>query len=206
MALTDIDFSPPEIELPKSVATYLAQMEPRVEEFRSKTPGAFRGFVPSDYAAFYGALAHVVDRRLACGHLFCEWGSGLGVAACLASILGFDAQGIEIDERLFHASRKFADELGQPVQFVHGSFLPADVDDLVDEAYVENDGWSSMFAHSDDAYTRMGLDLEDFDLIFVFPWPDDEEVTARMFERFASTGALLLTYHDVDSMFRLRRK
>ena len=58
---------------------------------------------------------------------------------------------------------------------------------------------------ADDAYQQLDAEIADFDLIFAFPWPNDEELTARMFERFGADGALLLTYCEQDSV-RLRRK
>lgn len=205
MALKNIPFSPPNVQLPASVADYLQKMAPQVERFRSKTPGGFRGFVPSDYVAFYSALSHVVVRRLACGNTFCEWGSGLGVSTCLASKLGFDSSGIEIDDKLVQAADKFADQFEIDAQFVTGSFLPQGVDDLIDDAFAENEGEISMIAHSDDAYDQLGRELEDFDVVFSFPWPTDEEVTAEIFERFASVGALLLTFDEGEG-YRVRRK
>ena len=51
----------------------------------------------------------------------------------------------------------------------------------------------------------LGLEVRDFDLIFAYPWPNDEELTASLFERFAAPGALLLTYDETDAV-RLRRK
>lgn len=205
MALTNIKFSPPEIRLPASVEAYLDSMTSFVEQYHSQTVGGFRGFVPCDYVGFYRAVAHIVDRRLSCGNTFCEWGSGLGIATCLASMLGFDAAGIEIDERLFRVAERVAQEMALPVRFVHGSCLPPGVDDLVDDAYAENDGLISMIAHADDAYAELGRDLSDFDFVFAFPWPNDEELTTVIFERFACDGALLLTYDEVAA-YRLRRK
>ncbi len=49
---------------------------------------------------------------------------------------------------------------------------------------------------SDDAYDRLGWEIEDFDIIFCFPWPSDVELIERIFDRYASTGALLVTYRE----------
>jgi hypothetical protein len=54
-------------------------------------------------------------------------------------------------------------------------------------------------------HEALGLAVEDFDLIFAYPWPDEEGLTAALFERYAREGALLLTYHEVGGL-RLRRK
>ena len=205
MSLTDLQISTSKIELPSDVADYLDQMAPRVEQYRSKTPGGFRGFVPSDYVGFYSALADVVQQRLACGELFCEWGSGLGVSTCLASLLGFESSGVEIDGNLVEAADRFASEFDIQANFVEGSFLPQGVDDLVDEAFTENEGEISMIPHADDAYDQLGHELEDFDVVFSFPWPTDADLTANIFERYAAVGALLLTFDEGEG-YRVRRK
>jgi hypothetical protein len=205
MGLIEIDFSPPTVDLPIHVALYLRQMAPQVERYRSKTVGGFRGFVPSDYVAFYSALSHVVDQRLACGNAFCEWGSGLGVSTCLAGMLGFDAAGIEVDGRLVPAAVQLAEEYRCNAEFAHGSFLPAGVEDLIDSAFAENEGEISMVIDCEHAYDQLGKDLEDFDVVFCYPWPNDEGVTARVFDRCASVGAILLTFDEYEG-YRARRK
>jgi hypothetical protein len=43
------------------------------------------------------------------------------------------------------------------------------------------------------------------DVVFAYPWPDEESVTGELFDRYAGAGALLVTYHGGDD-FRLRRK
>jgi hypothetical protein len=42
-------------------------------------------------------------------------------------------------------------------------------------------------------------------VIFAYPWPDEEELTGALFERYAGANALLVTCHEVGG-FRLRRK
>jgi hypothetical protein len=60
-----------------------------------------------------------------CFAMFCEWGSGLGVVTCLAALLEFDANGIEVDSTLAHASRLLAADFDVPVEFAQGNFIPA---------------------------------------------------------------------------------
>lgn len=205
MPLTDIDLPFDPIDVPDNVAEFLREADHRSREFVSRTPMAFRGFVPSDYVSVYHALRAVVEADVACGHLFCEWGSGLGVVASLAALIGFDACGIEIDRDLFDASLELAEDFGIPVEFINGSFISQGADDLVDRAFADCDGGLSLEPHADHAYDELGLEVGDFDVVFSFPWPNDEELTAALFERFAAHGALLLTHGDPDFM-RLRRK
>ena len=46
--------------------------------------------------------------------------------------------------------------------------------------------------------------MEEFDLVFAYPWPDEEALIEGLFEGHARAGAMLLTYH-ADSTLRLRR-
>jgi hypothetical protein len=55
------------------------------------------------------------------------------------------------------------------------------------------------------AYQQLGLGPDEFDLIFAYPWPDEERVTDNLFEHYAAEGAVLLTYHGVEDL-RFRRK
>ena len=205
MPLIDIDLAVRPIDLPDDVAEFLREADQRGSEFISTMPAIFRGFVPSDYVSVYHALRAVADAAVACGNSFCEWGSGLGVVASLAALIGFDAYGIEIDRDLYHASRELAEDFGIPVEFVNGSFISRGADDLIDRAFADCDGGLSLDPHADQAYEELGLEIRDFDMVFAFPWPNDEELTAKLFERFAARGALLLTYCESNSL-RLRRK
>ena len=102
-------------------------------------------------------------------------------------------------------SLELAEDFGISVEFVNGSFISQGADDLVDRAFADCDGGLSLDPHADRAYEELGLEVRDFDVVFAFPWPNEEELTAELFERFAARGALLLTYCDSNPI-RLRRK
>ncbi len=198
-----------EVNLPDVLATvsdeesaFLRQADRRVGEYLDvRSNRNIHGFVPSDFVLVHSALRTIVDRALAPGDTFCEWGSGFGVAASLAAMLGFDAWGIEIDRDLVAASEELADEFDLPTNFVCGNFIPPGGDDCADD--VGELAWLAM--GGGDAYEEMGLDAEDFDVIFAYPWPGEEQVIADMFDRHAAVGAVLLTYHGLEGV-RLRRK
>ena len=42
------------------------------------------------------------------------------------------------------------------------------------------------------------MDPASFDVVFAYPWPDEEAVVAALFERHSSPGAILATYHGGD--------
>ena len=129
------------------------------------------------------------------GHRFCEWGSGFGVVACLAAMLGFEATGIEIEADLVDAARELAEDFDVSAEFIRGSFLPEGTDLM---------GRFAWFG-TDEGHDDPGLVPDDFDVIFAYPWPDEEGMIEALFEKHAADGAVLITYHGMDGL-RLRRK
>lgn len=205
MALTNIEFKLPSGELPADVRAFHMEAERRVGEFVMARQQPVRGFVPCCFETVFRALREISVRNLAAGDRFCEWGSGMGVAASMAAKLGFQACGIEIESDLCQASRDLALHFDLPVEFVTGSFIPAGSENLIDRAYAQVEGELTLDTQSDDAYDQLELDICDFDIIFAYPWPNDAKLTAAIFNKFASSGALLVTYHGNDSI-RLQRK
>jgi hypothetical protein len=183
--------------LPGDVRAFLREADRRVRRYLRD--GHAPAFVPSDYRHAYQALRAVADASPAGGGLFCEWGSGLGVVACLASLLGFDACGIEAEGGLVDEARRLADDFGLPVEFAHGSFLPAGYDAGDPDEFA----WLATGVGS--GYGELGLGPDDFDVIFAYPWPDEERLTAALFAHRARAGAILVTYHATDDL-RLKRK
>ncbi len=186
--------------VPHDVRTFLGEAERRIEEFNGEC--RVPGFIPSDYGRVYRVLRDLAAGSLAPGTRFCEFGSGFGVVAGLAAMLGFDASGIEIEPELVDAARQLADDFALPVEFVCGSFIPPGGEDCADGV---RNTFSWLTVHADDAYGELGLDPDDFDVIFAYPWPDEESVIERLFDRYAGVGAVLVTFHGGDDI-RLRRK
>jgi hypothetical protein len=121
-------------------------------------------------------------------------------------MLELNAYGIEIERGLVDASRKLADDFGLPVEFVHGSYVPSGAEAYVEETYADNNAESfSLVADADDAYDELGLDPDDFDVVFAYPWPGEECLIEGLFEKYAAEEALLLTYNQYNSV-RLQRK
>ena len=206
MPLVDVELTLHGLDLPTDVEAFLSEADSRIASFSKINPARARGFVPSDFATVYRALRPIAEGQLGPCHSFCEWGSGFGAVASLAAMLEFDACGIEIDRPLFELSIALAEDSGLPTEFVHGSFVPQGGESIAEEVYISNGGdffW--LDTNADNAYGELGLDPDDFDLIFAYPWPGEEDVIDRLFEHFAANGALLLTYGEIDSV-RVRRK
>jgi len=206
MPLVDVELSIRAAGLPEKIAAFLHVADERINDFLRESPVRGTGFVPSDYVTVYHALRTISEASLSTGRSFCEWGSGYGVAAALAAMLGFDACGIEIEGSLVDASRELTGDFDLQVDFVHGSFIPRGGEALAEESYTNNSGeFSWLVTEADDAYEELGLDPDDFDVVFTYPWPGDEDVIDNLFDRYAANGALLLT-HGRQETLRLQRK
>jgi len=204
--LLDIEISTNGSVLPDDVGAFLLEADSRVSQFVTNSPIRLTGFVPSDFVTVYHALRAITEANLAPGTSLCEWGSGFGVVASLAAMLGFKVCGIEIERDLVDASRRLADDFDLPVEFVHGSFVPPGSEAYGEEAFADNNAESFwLVTDADDAYDELGLDPDDFDVVFAYPWPNEECLIASLFDKYAAEGALLLIY-DKFNCVRLRRK
>jgi predicted O-methyltransferase YrrM len=201
MRLSEIELLPGHGAVPDAVAVLLADAQHRLQEFDAKFQASIPAFVPSDFEQLYRALAWIDEAHLAAGRRFLEWGSGIGVVACLAAELGFDAIGIEVEPALVEIAESFAADHGIDVEFACGSYVPDSAEPFVDTA--GEVAW--LRTDRPDCYADFDLEPEDFDLIFAYPWPGEEQVIFDLFLHCGSVGALLLTYHSQDGM-RLQRK
>ena len=90
---------------------------------------------------------------------------------------------------------------GLGATIAHGSFLP------------ENDEASEQLADLEtrtvlgaaDGYDELGCDLDDFEVVFAYPWPTEEELYCELFRRRADYGAVLLTYSRTEGMRAYRK-
>jgi hypothetical protein len=198
MPLVDLDLLSDSTTIPWDVRSFLREANRRIERFQidCRVPG----FVPSDFESCYATLRALSAAGVAKGNLFCEWGSGFGVVACLAAMLDFDAYGIEIEAALVDAARQLADDFDLPVEFGHGSFIPPG-----GESYTDTDSFAWLTTDAGRVYDELGIAPDDFDIIFAYPWPDEEALTQVLFERYARAGAVLVSYHG-DEALRVRRK
>lgn len=198
MALSELDIEPIDTPLPPRVAEFLREADQRIDRFRFDH--VLPGFVPSDFPNVYRTLDALLKGRVAPGRVFCEWGSGFGVVTCLASMLGYDACGIEIEPELVVAARELAADFGVNVEFVEGSFILDDEDELP-----EADSMSWTRFDGANGFEELGLDPEDFDVVFAYPWPGEERRLRQLFDNHAAVGAVLVSYHGQEGL-RVARK
>lgn len=146
----------------------------------------FRAFVSADYHDVYRALVALQGRVAT----FLEWGSGLGVVTIMASNLGFEAHGIESEQRLVDRSRELAQRYGRGAQFITGTFIPREY-----EWSVEHSGESFRSdIEAEPAYDELDMELRDFDLIYAYPWPDEQALFRHIIRECGGEDALLLLY------------
>jgi hypothetical protein len=199
--LVEVDLALSEKPIPVNVARLLADAQRHVDTLEAHSRAGIPAFVPSDFELAYRGLATINADHLATGGRLLEWGSGFGVVSCLAVLVGFDAVGIEIEPPLVRVAESLAREHGIATQFACGSFIPQGT-----EPHIELSGdvnW--LTTHGNDGYEELELEPDDFDVIYAYPWPGEEQVLFDLFADCAAVGALLLTYHGQEGL-RLQRK
>lgn len=200
MPLVEMPLKLADDAIPEDVQHFVREATRRIDAFQQDV--RVPGFVPSNLEQAYRALRAVAEMHTQRGALFCEWGSGFGVIACLAALLDFDAVGIEIENELVDEAERLARDFSVPVEFLRGSFIPQGGTVLTES----NTGLGFAWLTPEEARDgELAFDPDDFDVIFAYPWPDEEDVTAVLFEHYARPGALLVSFHGGDR-FRLRRK
>jgi SAM-dependent methyltransferase len=142
-------------------------------------------FVAADYAVVQQAL---IERR-APGLRFLELGSATGVIAIMADMLGYESYGIELDDELVRVSRDLAERFGSDARFVRGSFLPTDFRKAEGE-----DPRLATIGDAPSAYPELGHALDDFDIVFGFPWDGEESTMLELIKIWGSDEACLLLH------------
>lgn len=146
--------------------------------------------VPCDHAGAYAVLQELAPRTPS----LLELGSATGVVAIMADLLGMEGYGIEIEPWMVAHSTDLAAEFRSEATFVEGSFVPRDYRDAIENLP------SDRLTPTEGAcgYEELGLELEDFDLVFAYPWPGEEDWLHEMMRRFARPDAILLTHGATD--------
>lgn len=177
--------------LPSSVIQWIGNSRQRIElywDHFSKQP--LPQYVECDFDLVALALVEVVDRDLADGRLFVEWGCGFAVVTGIAALLGLDAVGIEAEEMLCVEGRKLMAKHGIEAEVWQGNFLPRGARRLADDT----DPLVSLTHSLPPAYELNQMGLDDFAVVFAYPWPGEEHFLRLVFDRYARQGSLLLMY------------
>lgn len=168
-----------------AVSELLAEGWELFEKFSAKADTTeFHPFIAADYET---VLAALLPRR---GHglKFLEWGSATGVITIMADLLGFEAYGIEIDIDLVHTARDLANRHRSDARFAAGSFLPAGYEWRPSSG----DGRTATIGTGTSGYLELATPLDEFDVVFGFPWGGEEPMMLDLMRAYGSPDAFLL--------------
>lgn len=141
-------------------------------------------FVPADYERMLPALLALRSP----GRRFLEWGSATGVVTIMADLLGYEAYGIELDAGLVDVARGLAARYESRAQFVAASFLPAGYRWQASD----DDNRPGTIGDGSSGYPALGHPLEDFDVVYGYPWTGEEPMMQNLMRTFGSRNAKLL--------------
>jgi len=147
-------------------------------------------FVAADYERVLEAL---LSQR-APGLRFLEWGSATGVVTIVADLLGYEAYGIELDSRLVDIARTLAKKYDSQARFAIGSFLPAGYQWRPSHG----DARLGTIGHGPSGYPELGHPLDDFDIVYGYPWSGEEPIMRDLMSQYGRKGARLLLHGDTD--------
>ena len=116
-----------------------------------------------------------------------------GVIAIMADMLGYEAYGIELDRELVAVARDLARRHGSGARFAVGSFLPAGY------RYRPRDGDGRLgtIGRGPSGYGELGHALDDFDVVYAYPWSGEEPVMRDVMRAYGAPHARLIL-HDVE--------
>lgn len=188
---------------PRPIKNFLSEADRRCDHFfdtgANKT---IPRFLPANYELIHAALADLQQNHPLLGNRFCEWGSGLGTATCLAALLDFEAWGVEIEQELVARARTLAEDFSLPARFLQTSLLPPGFDFLSTQGALEllKPSGNSLASYSDTDWT-----LDEIDLFYTYPWPEEQEATLALFDAVACEDAYLLCYYGDDELCAYRK-
>ena len=169
-----------DLPVPHFVDCFIRDAEDRAEEMGDRAGKGL--FVPGDYRYAFQILQWLLrTKRVPPGADFLEWGSGQGMVAILAALLGYAAVGVEIDEALVQESRALARRYDVAARFEHGSYDP-------------------------NVSGRKVITAKKRAAVYVYPWPGEEPTVLRLFAETADAGAFLLTCLGPEDIRVYRKK
>ena len=196
-SIKQIDYEADSPEIPEPFASLIQDADDRWDKFwAQKLNKRYPRYVASEPTQVYAALKYVRDEGLALGERFIEWGSGFGVATCLAAQLGFQATGIELEGGLVEIAESLAETHQTGAEFITTTYIP--------EGYISYDHVpgsdivpDKSFGHQvgPPCYDGMDIGLDEIDVFFVYPWPGEQEMMLKLFQFVASIDAILITYY-----------
>ncbi len=187
--------------IPPKIVSAIESARQRIEAFQDRWDRPqIEQFVAADYGHVYQSLDWLLETQITIGRRFVEWGCGFAIVSACAASLGLDVIGIEAEEVLLQQGRKTIAQWNVELELVHGNFLPPGADSLADDPMLPSLGHEVGCA-----YETIGLDLDDFAIVYSYPWPGEDDFHEAVFDRYATRGALLMMFCGPNDI-RLYRK
>ncbi|MGB7343909.1 MAG: class I SAM-dependent methyltransferase [Pirellulaceae bacterium] len=187
--------------LPAEIRSQLSVARQRIEAFQDRWDRPqIEQFVAADYELVYQALVWALKTQPTIGRRFLEWGCGFAVVSAIASHLNLDATGIESESELLSEGRLTIVQWQVPVELVHGNFLPPGSESLSYDPTLPSLGHNVA-----DGYEIIDSELDDFAIVYSYPWPGEDEFHLDVFHHYAAKGALLMQFCGPNDV-RLWRK
>jgi hypothetical protein len=200
MAYEEIDYEPTEAELSEDVQALVDAADVHFDNFYAqKLNKRYPRYIASEPAQVYAALKWVTDPGLTQGHEFIEWGSGFGVATAMATLLGYEATGIELRAGLVEIARELAESQSIEAEFICTSYIP--------EGYIEYEIAGGTDIVPDDSFghqldggpmyqdDEQEIEIHEVDLFYAYPWPGEQEMMLKLFDAVAAPDAILIAYY-----------
>ncbi len=196
-------------EIPDDITALLAEGSQRCDGFFEAGLGRrYPRYLPSNPAIIYAAIVSLKKSGDLRGDVFCEWGCGFGIAACMASLLGFESYGIEIEPEIAEFADQLAKDHNLPVEILNTSYLPEGYEEcegIGGKDLLPPEATSSGGVPIDTTPIYDGLDPGEVDLFFVYPWPGQEGLMMDLFKAVATEDAILLIAHGEREITAYRR-
>jgi hypothetical protein len=190
-----------QIAIPAAIQSRIAHAKSRIEAFQDRWDRPqIEQFVAADYELVFQTLSWTLDWQPTIGRRFLEWGCGFAVVSAFAASLGLDVIGIEAEQDLLVEGRKTVLQWDAPVELIHGNFLPSGAESLAEDPTLPSLGHTAV-----DGYQQTGLDLDDFAIVYAYPWPGEDDFHEAVFDRYSIRGALLMLFCGPNDV-RLWRK
>jgi len=206
--------------LPEAVRGMIHDLHSRIEAFQDRWDvPQIEQFVAADYELVFQTLAWIRQSQMLIGNRFLEWGCGFAAVTVMADALGWSAIGIESETTLIeHGRQTVRDWLepmrnclreniateptrgGPPPELIMGNFLPSGAESLADDPTLPSLGHPVA-----SAYEELGLDLDDFAVVYSYPWPGEDEFHEAVFAEFAAPGSILVQFAGPNDMRAWRR-
>ncbi|MEM1226994.1 MAG: class I SAM-dependent methyltransferase [Planctomycetota bacterium] len=191
-----------ESAIPQDVVAMISDVRRRVAAFQDRWDvPQIEQFVAADYQLVFQTIRWLRETQMLVGNRFIEWGCGFAAVTALAGRLGWQSFGIEAESTLLAQGLRTIDDWKSEkdwrddIELFHGDFLPAGSDRLADDPTLP-----SLHHGIATAYDEMALELDDFAVVYSYPWPGEDDFHEAVFDGHAAVGAILVHFRGPNHM------